>query len=156
MGVLANRRNLCSKSISRRGDLLYLPRGYVHTTTTSASYSAHVTVGIAVYTWLDLAGELLQSSAESVRSRRALPPGFAHRADPMPVLKEGLEEVLGEQWEDLACGKRVETFLARVRSNNVPTRGRSERMSSSLRLIPDSAVQGLRSTSSGGRGQNHC
>jgi hypothetical protein len=55
------------------GDLLYLPRGYIHTTYTSDTHSAHVTLGIAVYTWLNLAGELLQSGMESIRFRKALP-----------------------------------------------------------------------------------
>src|SRR5208283_1139855 len=36
------------------GDLLYLPRGYVHSATTSEGYSAHVTIGLTVYTWVEL------------------------------------------------------------------------------------------------------
>jgi hypothetical protein len=61
------------------GDLLYLPRGTVHSTTTSEEFSAHVTIDISVYTWVDLAREALQSSIDGEPLRRALPPGFAHR-----------------------------------------------------------------------------
>jgi ribosomal protein L16 Arg81 hydroxylase len=105
------------------GDLLYLPRGHVHTTTTSASYSAHVTIGIAVYTWLDLAGELLQAGMTSARLRQALPPGFAHRPELLPALKEDLEGALDEL-RDSAPGERlIEMLVARVRSGKVAERG---------------------------------
>src|SRR5215469_14731846 len=43
----------------KQGDLLYLPRGYVHATRTSQVHSAHITIGINVYTWVDLLSELV-------------------------------------------------------------------------------------------------
>jgi hypothetical protein len=42
------------------GDLLYLPRGFVHTTATSESSSVHVTLGVTVYTWIELLTEWAQ------------------------------------------------------------------------------------------------
>jgi ribosomal protein L16 Arg81 hydroxylase len=47
------------------GDLLYLPRGFLHSTTTSDGFSAHVTVGITVYTWVDLLKEHLRPCSSS-------------------------------------------------------------------------------------------
>ena len=35
------------------GDLLYLPRGVLDSTTTADSFSAHVTIGISVFTSVD-------------------------------------------------------------------------------------------------------
>ena len=63
------------------GDLLYLPRGYVHAANTGDGHSAHVTVGITVYTWVELISELVGASKEIAGFRTALPPGFAARDD---------------------------------------------------------------------------
>jgi ribosomal protein L16 Arg81 hydroxylase len=42
------------------GDLLYLPRGYVHAAASTHGHSAHITIGITVYTWVELIAELCQ------------------------------------------------------------------------------------------------
>jgi ribosomal protein L16 Arg81 hydroxylase len=56
------------------GDLLYLPRGYVHEAFTSATASLHLTVGIEVFRWADLLISAIASlSREDIRFRRALP-----------------------------------------------------------------------------------
>lgn len=105
------------------GDLLYLPRGHVHTTTTSSSHSAHVTIGIAVYTWLDLAGELMQSAMSSARLRQALPPGFASRPGSRPALKEDIEGVLDELRNSAAGESLIDMFVNRVRATKTSERG---------------------------------
>jgi len=71
------------------GDLLYLPRGYVHAANTSNSHSAHITVGITVFTRVELISELVASSREMAGFRTALPPGFATREDVKETLREG-------------------------------------------------------------------
>jgi len=76
------------------GDALYLPRGYVHSTTTSESHSAHVTIGINVLTWADIAREFVPSCLSSEEYRRGLPPGFASRAELRPALKQHLAKML--------------------------------------------------------------
>jgi hypothetical protein len=76
------------------GDLLYLPRGFVHSTRTSESYSGHITLGIGVYTWADLVGDLLPNAIESEELRRGLPPGFASREELRPLMKERLRQLL--------------------------------------------------------------
>jgi hypothetical protein len=76
------------------GDALYLPRGYVHSTRTSESHSAHITIGINVLTWADLAREFMPSCLETEEYRRALPPGFASRAELRPALKQRLTQLL--------------------------------------------------------------
>lgn len=61
------------------GDLLYIPRGHVHEAATSKTGSIHLTVGINVFTWLDLLTEILKRQAEgNIDLRVALPPGFLH------------------------------------------------------------------------------
>jgi ribosomal protein L16 Arg81 hydroxylase len=76
------------------GDLLYLPRGYVHATTTSDSHSAHVTMGVNIFTWADLVGELVPSSALNEQFRQSLPPGFASRAELRPSITRQLSKLL--------------------------------------------------------------
>src|SRR5207248_11459317 len=62
----------------RAGDLLYIPRGFVHEAATSDSPSMHVTLGIKAYTWADLLTEAVHALCErDVRFRRTLPVGFA-------------------------------------------------------------------------------
>lgn len=76
------------------GDLLYLPRGYVHATTTSDSHSAHVTMGVNIFTWADLVGDLVPAGAANQEFRRSLPPGFASRAELRPSITRQLRRLL--------------------------------------------------------------
>jgi len=100
----------------RPGDLLYLPRGYVHSAATSDSFSAHVTVGVTVYTWVELLAELAQSSKDLPSFRAALPVGFAHREDLRDALKEGLATRLAELLTQGDGDALVDGFKFRVRS----------------------------------------
>ena len=98
------------------GDLLYLPRGYIHTTNTAGHYSAHVTVGITVYTWVELLSELLQTSIERPELRAALPPGFAHGAERRAQLAQRLGEILANAARSTPVEALTDRFLQRVRS----------------------------------------
>ena len=100
------------------GDLLYLPRGHVHSTTTSATYSVHVTLGITVFTWVELIAEALQPCAESVELRRALPAGFASRADFRPILMQRLAELLRGLSGATDYGRVVDSFNRLVKAGH--------------------------------------
>jgi ribosomal protein L16 Arg81 hydroxylase len=58
--------------VVKPGDLLYLPRGYVHETVATDKYSLHVSLAVNIFTWLDLMHEILKSVPEF---RKALPIG---------------------------------------------------------------------------------
>ncbi len=63
--------------ILEQGDLLYVPRGYIHEPSTQEALSIHITVGIYPMTWRDaLAVALNQLADTDVRLRRAIPVGF--------------------------------------------------------------------------------
>jgi ribosomal protein L16 Arg81 hydroxylase len=67
--------------VLRAGDLLYIPRGHVHSASTSDSTSLHVTLGINTYTWADVLNDALVARCRGdERFRRALPVGFATAA----------------------------------------------------------------------------
>lgn len=63
------------------GDLLYIPRGFIHRAFTSTGVSAHVTIGCHAMTWGDL---LALAAAQETRReptlRETLPPGALRRA----------------------------------------------------------------------------
>lgn len=63
------------------GDLLYIPRGFIHRAFTSTGVSVHVTIGCHAMTWGDL---LALAAAQETRRepalRETLPPGALRRA----------------------------------------------------------------------------
>lgn len=104
------------------GDLLYLPRGFVHTTVTHDGFSLHVTLGITVYTWVELLLEWAQSGKNYANLRRALPPGFASRDDVRQSLGDYLRPAIAELWSATDCTDIVERFAKRVRAAHRATR----------------------------------
>ena len=76
------------------GDLLYIPRGFIHHAATTESFSLHLTVGIYPIQWMDLiVNALLAVSAADRRFRKALPIGFIDSPENQQYLKEGLQEL---------------------------------------------------------------
>jgi Cupin superfamily protein len=98
------------------GDLLYLPRGFVHTTATSDGFSVHVTLGITVYTWVELLADWFQSNKNIPSLRRGLPPGFARRADIRKHLKDQLPRIIMELQRVTDYDGLLDGFSQRVRS----------------------------------------
>lgn len=105
------------------GDLLYLPRGFVHWTTTTDSFSLHVTLGITVYTWVELLTEWAQSSRAHVQLRRALPPGFAGRDEIKRSLKQQLPCLIEELQRMSDYDGLLDGFIRRIRSARAGMRG---------------------------------
>lgn len=98
------------------GDLLYLPRGYVHTTSTAQGFSAHVTIGVSVYTWVELLSELIQDSIQSPEFRRALPSGFAHQAELDASMQRQFMALVDQMRAALEPDVLIERFRRRVRA----------------------------------------
>lgn len=75
--------------VLNQGDLLYMPRGFVHQAWTTNELSAHVTIGIYPTTWIDLITVALgQAGHNDVRLRKALPVGFSKRSTDSAVADE--------------------------------------------------------------------
>jgi hypothetical protein len=83
------------------GDLIYLPRGYVHEALTSDRESLHVTVGVIAVTWGDLLADALAALRKrDPRFRQSVPMDSATVADRLPALRDAfgaLAQALGEQ-----------------------------------------------------------
>jgi hypothetical protein len=98
------------------GDLLYLPRGYIHSTATSRTSSLHVTLGVTVFTWVELLAEWFQTSKMYPRYRRALEPGFAHDPAIRQRLKDELPRIIAELQGLADYDAIIDAFAGRVAS----------------------------------------
>lgn len=77
------------------GDLLYLPRGYIHEVYTSESHSLHLTVGVYLTKWSDLiASAVALLTEKDVRFRESLPVGFLQQGEEKISLKHQFQEFL--------------------------------------------------------------
>ncbi len=97
------------------GDLLYVPRGVVHTTNTLNDASTHVTLGVTVHTWVELLAIWLQSSKDELAFRRALPPGFASRPELQKGLADEFSQLVASLHGKLDSERLVAALLDRVR-----------------------------------------
>ena len=121
------------------GDLLYLPRGYVHSTTTSRCHSVHITIGINIYSWVDVVREVAPSCVESETFRKALPVGFASRAEVRPAMREQLLRMLPQLSASNDCDRLLERLIHAVvgYKTSIPHRFRAE----AVVISPDSLLK---------------
>jgi ribosomal protein L16 Arg81 hydroxylase len=105
------------------GDLLYLPRGFVHDALTSDQPSMHLTLGVHVFRWADLIAEAVVSVSRcDARFRKALPLGF---------LDDCNSAVLGEELRQL-----LELLVVEAQSDRAITRI-GQRLLSTGQPLPD-------------------
>lgn len=63
------------------GDCLYVPRGTLHAAATTGEASLHLTIGIRVVTWHDVARRVVERTRGVASFREALPIGYARRTE---------------------------------------------------------------------------
>ncbi|MBC7725326.1 MAG: cupin-like domain-containing protein [Burkholderiaceae bacterium] len=75
------------------GDVLYLPRGWIHSATALGGTSIHLTIGVAAFTGSDIADRALALAAGADGLRASLPLGFdpADVADLGPLVDHALD-----------------------------------------------------------------
>ena len=112
------------------GDMLYLPRGWLHEALTSDTDSLHLTIGVNVVTWLDAFKAALEELGDDVRFRRSWQSG-----DGTDELVEALRARVGR--EDVA--RRAREKLVRTRR---PIReGQLRQLRALEELAPDTEVE---------------
>jgi ribosomal protein L16 Arg81 hydroxylase len=80
------------------GDMLYLPRGTVHSAAANDSVSVHITVGVHPVLWSDLIiGAVKKLFADDARFRTGLPIGFADDT----AAQQAVEAMAGELMDAL-------------------------------------------------------
>lgn len=93
------------------GDLLYLPRGFVHEAFTAESASLHLTVGVNVYRWADLLREALADLTDrDERLRESVPPACLGEARPSEIFLDRFRSTL----RILADEANMESALRRL------------------------------------------
>jgi bifunctional lysine-specific demethylase and histidyl-hydroxylase NO66 len=92
--------------VLRPGDMLYLPRGWLHEAMTSETDSLHLTIGVNVVTWLDAFKAALDELGDDVRFRRSWQSG-----DGTDDLVEAFHDRLGRDEVE----RRARSKLARTR-----------------------------------------
>lgn len=104
------------------GDLLYLPRGTVHSATANESTSVHVTVGVHPVLYSEMIeGAVRALFASDVRFRGGLPIGFA--ADPLRQrrAREMFAELAGALGTGLSPGDMTASAVWRATSIGLPS-----------------------------------
>ncbi len=104
------------------GDMLYMPRGWLHQALTSDEDSLHLTIGVTVYTWLDALRAALESCADELELRRSVPDDGVATADLLGVLEERLQpdDVVRRRRSKLVRTRRpvLEDALSELRASD--------------------------------------
>jgi ribosomal protein L16 Arg81 hydroxylase len=83
--------------ILHEGDVLYLPRGFIHEPTVLDSTSLHLTVGITPHRWVDvLSSALIVNSQRTLSLRRALPAGVLFNPARHHELEKPFHDLIAE------------------------------------------------------------
>ncbi|HVD24359.1 MAG TPA: cupin domain-containing protein [Gaiellaceae bacterium] len=114
----------------RPGDMLYLPRGWLHEALTSDTDSLHITVGVNVVTWLDAFKAALDELGDEIGFRRSWQSGNG-----TDELVEALRARLGA--EEVA--RRARESL--VRSRRPIREGQMAQLRALDALAPDSRLE---------------
>ena len=101
------------------GDLIYIPRGYVHEALTSESSSLHLTIGVHPVRLADLITSAIELASKNfVSLRKSLPVGFFNQKDQIAILthqfKELLERISTEINVEEVIDRLAENFLAKI------------------------------------------
>jgi bifunctional lysine-specific demethylase and histidyl-hydroxylase NO66 len=103
------------------GQCLYVPRGFVHAGTATASASAHLSIGMVPPTWASVLRRLTDAALDAEPLREALPLGFP-AMDPAR-LRSLLAERVAEftaRFDALASGPDADLALNRARPRPAP------------------------------------
>lgn len=103
------------------GDLLYLPRGFVHEALTADTESLHITVGITAFTYIEVINEVMNGAIQRLKQeeifRQSLPVGFTGEEEITAELKERLLDVVTESLRQADLGKAAYKLQQRFINN---------------------------------------
>ena len=88
------------------GDSLYIPRGFPHDAEAREGVSAHITIGINAYSWVDVWREVMRRASEQRSFREPLPIGFASDTDALTTDLEVKRKEL-HAWLDEMAGSEA-------------------------------------------------
>ncbi|HEX5365478.1 MAG TPA: cupin domain-containing protein [Acidimicrobiales bacterium] len=97
------------------GDVLYLPRGFVHSAAAQEGVSLHLTMGVLATTVHDVLRALVDRAGDEVAFRRSLPPGWPFddtAASAVKAVVADLVDWLGRVDADEVAGSLRDRFVA--------------------------------------------
>lgn len=107
--------------VLRAGDVLYLPRGFVHSATAAESSSVHLTVGVKPITWASVVRGAVEAAFErDVSLRESLPLGFAASEEARAAVASRLGERLRATFDAIAVDEAVAAAYATARASRLP------------------------------------
>lgn len=96
--------------VLEQGDLIYIPRGFVHAAECGAEPSLHITLGVTGVFWEDLLGAAVRAAVlQDDQLRYALPLGF-HQG-PRNALVSRLRGMLRQLADDAFLSKVVDQYI---------------------------------------------
>jgi mannose-6-phosphate isomerase-like protein (cupin superfamily) len=127
------------------GDVVYIPRGWLHEARATSTTSLHITAGVLRYTWTDLLLELVSRVAlEQPAFRRALPPGFARDDADRTGARETLRALLLELQARADADSMLDHFIERFIADCPPLLTGQMRQLEALASVTGETVLGAR------------
>lgn len=101
--------------VVKAGDLMYVPRGFVHRAETTGRHSLHMTLGVYPAQRLDLVTSAITALAmRDVRFRKALAPGYLRDPDAPSTLQGTLVELLQAALENARAADALSILRDRM------------------------------------------
>ncbi len=124
------------------GDILYIPRGWLHQARATNSTSLHITAGVLRYTWADLLLELVSRVAlEEPAFRKALPVGFAREGFDRAAAQETLRGLLAQLQARADANAMLDHFAERFIADCPPLlRGQMRQLEALAGLTVDTVL----------------
>jgi len=125
------------------GDLLYIPRGYVHDAASAESFSVHLTVGLRPITWASVIRGAVEAVFEQeALLRESLPFGFASNDDTRRDSEERLKNLLATTIAEVNAEKAIADAHERARAHKQPSlEGHLRDLSAEANLNLDTRLQ---------------
>jgi len=102
------------------GDVLYLPRGFVHSAAAQQGVSLHLTIGVLATTVHDVVRLIVDRAADEVAFRRSLPPGWPDDPDAAAAAVKAAVADLVDWLGTVDAGEMAEVLADRFVSNRTP------------------------------------
>jgi ribosomal protein L16 Arg81 hydroxylase len=125
------------------GEVLYIPRGWVHEAITTESHSLHITLGVFFFTWADAILEYISHRVLTDTKFRESIPLWTLRSCPSFGLQDQFRKLLSNAFEGADINIPLDSLLAQLNEKNQPnTRNLLAKIASSEFLNERSILSG--------------
>lgn len=109
--------NIIDEFVLNAGDILYIPRGIMHSASSTDSKSLHITFGIMPYTITEVVRDCLDIACEDIVDWRSeVPYGVKSESDLRELITQKMTDIVN----DSTLAKALKRHDVRVKSNHRP------------------------------------